>query len=128
MKITLCGSARFEEEFKSTNKYLTLCGHMIYSLACMPSDNGGKDWYTESEKQILDLVHLAKIEESDVIVVVGDGYVGESTIREINWANVRNKLVVFAEHHRRNSVEETCYAINAKLGGRTFLNFKNCND
>ena len=94
MKITLCGSARFEKEFKEANEELTLKGHTVYSLAIYPSDkHGEKNWYTESQKVLLDLAHLRKIMESDAIHIVGDGYIGFSTAREIMWAYSLNKLI-----------------------------------
>lgn len=98
MKIALCGSARFETEFKKWNRRLSLAGHVVYSLAVYPSDVGGKDWYTPQQKLMLDEVHRKKIEESDGIVVVGDGYVGESTIREIVHA-VKLEKKLFATSH-----------------------------
>lgn len=94
MKITLCGSARFEQEFHEYNEKLTLSGHTVYSLAVFPSTKGAKNWYTETIKQTLDLIHLSKIEESDAIFVINPGgYVGESTRREIEWAVIRAKAI-----------------------------------
>ena len=93
MIITLCGSARFEKEFKEANEDLTLKGHTVYSLAVYPSDKGDKNWYTESQKVLLDLAHLRKIMESDCIHIVGDGYIGFSTAREILWAKSLNKII-----------------------------------
>lgn len=95
MIVTLCGSARFEQDFINANRELTLRGVVVYSLACMPSDHGGKDWCNEEQKMMLDLAHLAKISASDAIFVVGDGYVGESTTREIAWARMNGKAVVW---------------------------------
>ena len=94
MKITLCGSARFEKEFKDANESLTLKGHTVYSLAVYPSDKAGeKNWYTGAEKVLLDLAHLRKIMESDAIHIVGDGYIGFSTAREILWAKSLGKII-----------------------------------
>lgn len=95
MKITLCGSARFQHEFEAWNEALTLAGHIVYSLAVLPSfHNGEKSWYTDAQKQTLDLAHLAKIEESNAIVVLDvNGYIGESTKREIEWAEMRGKTI-----------------------------------
>lgn len=97
MKITLCGSARFEQEFQEWNEKLTFAGHVVHSLAVLPSFHGGdKNWYTPAQKQTLDLAHLAKIEESDAIFVLDvGGYIGDSTRREIEWAHIRNKIVYF---------------------------------
>jgi predicted amidohydrolase len=94
MKITLCGSARFEQEFHRLARELTLAGHVLYSLSVFPSFAGSKNWYSEEQKVVLDLVHLAKIEESDAVLIIDvDGYIGESTRREIAWARIRGKRI-----------------------------------
>lgn len=63
-----------------------------------PSVEGTKNWYTDDEKETLDLAHLSKIEESDAILVLNkDNYIGESTKREVKWAKMRNKLVFWLE-------------------------------
>lgn len=99
MKIALCGSAKFEKEFHDWDEALTLAGHVVYGLAVYPSSKGNKkDWYSESAKQTLDLCHLAKIEESDAVVVINvGGYLGESTHREVEWARIRGKTIYHAE-------------------------------
>jgi hypothetical protein len=98
MKIALCGSARFEREFKDWNKHLTLVGHIVYSLSVYPSDEVGKDWYTPEQKLILDLAHIGKIDASDAIVVCNvGGYVGDSTSREILHAIKSGKEVYYIE-------------------------------
>lgn len=51
MLITLCGSARFEKEFKEINERLSLEGHVVYSLAVYPSDKPCKNWYTAEQKK-----------------------------------------------------------------------------
>lgn len=86
MKITLCGSARFEDEFKDANKRLSLAGHVVYSLAVFPSDESGKNWYTPKQKETLDRVHKLKIKNSEAILVIcPEGYIGDSTQSEITY-------------------------------------------
>lgn len=98
MKFTICGSARFEQLWHEWNKRLGLMGHISYSLMTFPSVEGSKSWYTEEQKWTLDLAHLAKIEDSDAILVLNkDGYVGESTSREVKWARMRGKKVFWLE-------------------------------
>lgn len=101
MKLTLCGSARFENRFIEWNEKLTLKGHVVYSLAVMPSSKGGeKNWYSEEQKTMLDLAHFGKILNSDGIVVLNeDGYYGESTTREIAWARMNGKRVFWTQPH-----------------------------
>ncbi len=97
MKVTLCGSARFEDLFHSYNEKLTLAGHVVYGLAVYPSmKDGDKNWYNEQQKTMLDLVHLNKISNSDGIVVINqDGYIGDSTRREIEWAAINGKHIYY---------------------------------
>lgn len=104
MKITLCGSAKFEGMFHKWNKDLTLSGHTVYALAVYPSFmENNKNWYTEEEKAILDLCHLNKILNSDAIVVIDvDEYYGESTAREIMWARLNNKKIYWITPHSKN--------------------------
>lgn len=98
MKITLCGSCKYVNMYHEINKKLTLAGHIVYSLAWFSDENNKP---SGTEKEMLDLIHLAKIKESDAIVVIDcDGfsktsYFGESTLREIRWSAILNKKIVF---------------------------------
>lgn len=104
MRITLCGSARFEGSFHLWNKKLTLAGHTIYGLAVYPSfQEGNKNWYNDQEKEMLDLVHLDKILNSQGIVVIDvDEYYGDSTRREIAWARLHEKRVYWITENSKN--------------------------
>jgi hypothetical protein len=106
MKITLCGSLKFEQQFHEWNKKLTLAGHVVYSVAVFPSYAGSKSWYTEEEKIGLDLIHLLKISNSDAIFVINVGhYIGESTTREIEWAHLNEKLVFLLTSWRNGDLK-----------------------
>jgi hypothetical protein len=99
MRITLCGSTRFESLFHDWNHKLACAGHTVYSLSLFGREakDAGKDdkkIVTEDEKITLDLVHFDKILNSDAIVVINqDGYIGFSTAREIRWARMQGKRV-----------------------------------
>ena len=98
MKFTICGSAKFEPLWHEWNKKLGLMGHHAYGLMTYPSIEGNKDWYSADQKELLDLMHFAKIEDSDAILVLNkDNYIGYSTNREIMWARIRGKLVFWLE-------------------------------
>ena len=87
--VTLCGSTRFLEDFNTANRELSTRGLTVFSISlALPSNEAAG-----GVKHILDLVHLNKILKSDAIVVVGDGYVGESTAREILWAAMQGKPI-----------------------------------
>lgn len=108
MRITLCGSAKFENRFIEWNERLTMKGHVVYSLAVMPSSKGDKNWYTLEQKTILDQVHLAKILNSDAIVVLNEdgGYYGESTTNEIRWARMNGKKVYWTMPHMPKPIDD----------------------
>lgn len=98
MKLTLCGSARFEKEFKKADKLLSLAGHVVYSLAVYPSDAEGKDWYTAIQKDVLDTVHKLKILNSEGIVLIApNGYIGDSTRSELRFAKKNHKAIFTIE-------------------------------
>lgn len=98
MKVTICGSLRFEDDIQKWHEALAFGGYTPYCMVAMPSQhNNKKEWYSTHEKMILDLIHLSKIEESDAVLVVDvDGYIGESTQREVWWAKIRDKAIYYA--------------------------------
>lgn len=102
MKITLCGSLRFEPYWHEANKQLGLLGHISYSVMTFPSIEGDKTWYTPEQKYTLDLAHFAKIEESEAVVMLNiEGYLGESSLRELAWARMRRKTVYWTVRDER---------------------------
>jgi hypothetical protein len=92
-RITLCGSTRFKDEYALWNKRLTLAGFIVYSVSGF---GHAGDSFTAEEKERLDQVHLAKIDNSHAIVVLNvDGYIGDSTRREIEHATATGKDVYY---------------------------------
>jgi hypothetical protein len=98
MVVTLCGSVRFERDFKEAKLKLGLRGIIVIDLSTYPSEHEvsgrGADLDESYDKLILDLVHLQKIMSSDAVLIVGDGYIGKSTAREILWASMLDRMVV----------------------------------
>lgn len=93
--VCLCGSTRFKDVYVSENVRLTLEGKIVLSVGLFA---GSGDAMTEEEKQMLDALHLRKIDLADEVRVVNvNGYVGESTLREIDYANRLGKSVSFVE-------------------------------
>ncbi|KRE42697.1 hypothetical protein [Knoellia sp. Soil729] len=100
--ITLCGSTRFEAEFAEVNQRLTLEGCVVISLEMFSlPDLADGDWTADSsqlEGRLRD-VHLQKIRMADeVYIVEPGGYVGESTRREIAYAQSLGKPVRYLSH------------------------------
>jgi len=95
--ITLCGSTRFKDEFLETQKRLTLEGNIVISVGLF-GHSGDNEVWTEGVKDMLDRQHLAKIDLADEIFVVNvGGYIGDSTRREIAYANYRGKSITYLE-------------------------------
>lgn len=94
MIITLCGSTKFEKKYKFWNFYLTLSGHIVLSCSIMGhSENKQLD---RIHKAKLDVMHFQKIDMSDAIFVINPGgYIGESTEREIIYAEQKGKDIYY---------------------------------
>ncbi|WP_457208137.1 hypothetical protein [Nocardioides sp. P5_C9_2] len=89
--VTLCGSTRFEAEFAEVNQRLTMEGCLVFSLGMFSlPDLADYDWAADAAdlKGRLGRVHFQKIRMADEVYVVDPGgYVGESTRREIAYAD-----------------------------------------
>lgn len=93
--ITLCGSTRFKDEFIAEQKRHTLEGHIVISVGLF-GHSGDDEVWSEKTKEMLDDMHLRKIDLADEIFVINaGGYIGESTRREIEYATKTNKLVKY---------------------------------
>jgi len=88
--VTLCGSTRFKEAFMRANREESLKRNIILTVA-MFGHLEGLDMDSK-EKELFDKLHLDKIAMSDEILVLDvDGYIGESTKKEIEFAKSANK-------------------------------------
>jgi hypothetical protein len=99
----LCGSTRFSNAFREQNLRLTLAGHIVLSIGCdMRTDTELFAGLTEDRiaaiKADLDTLHLRKIDlAAEVLVLNVDGYIGESTRREIAYATALGKPIRYLE-------------------------------
>jgi hypothetical protein len=106
-RITLCGSTRFKKAFMEWNARLTLQGAVVYSVA-MWSHNIRVE-PTEEQKELLDVIHKAKIDASDEIFVLDvGGYIGSSTRSEINHALSTCKAVRYLSSEYPDWTEADC--------------------
>ncbi len=93
--VTLCGSIRFKDDFIKVQKALTLEGKIVISVGLF--EHSG-DAITDEQKIMLADMHKRKIDMSDTIFVINkDGYIGESTISEIEYAESTGKMVTYLE-------------------------------
>lgn len=91
--VTICSSTKFKEECEYINKELTRRGIAVYGIG----------WFyhyynetpTRNEKKIMDMLHLEKIKNSSMIIVVApNGYIGKSVSKEIQYALKNGKRVL----------------------------------
>jgi len=91
--VCLCGSTRFSKAFRAANLRETLAGRIVLTIGCdFKSDDALG--LTLVDKARLDELHLRKIDLADEVLVLDvDGYIGESTAREIAYATAEGKLI-----------------------------------
>ncbi|MBQ8430527.1 MAG: hypothetical protein IJX26_01105 [Clostridia bacterium] len=85
-------------------KRLTLEGNIVISVGLFGHSGDSEVWENMDEgtltktKQMLDDMHKSKIDMSDEIFVINkNGYIGESTRAEIEYAIKTNKKVNYME-------------------------------
>ncbi|KND48880.1 MAG: hypothetical protein AB200_00435 [Parcubacteria bacterium C7867-005] len=103
MKITICGSMKFNDKFLELKSELEAVGHEVL----MPVAVSGLDyWEDDGTKRIeakkgLGLVgkHLDKITESEAILVANytkgdiENYIGANTFLEMGYAKYKDKKI-----------------------------------
>ena len=95
--ITLCGSTRFKDQFLEAQKRLTLAGNIVISVGLF-GHSGDDEVWAEGTKEMLDDMHKRKIDMADGIYVINvDGYIGQSTRSEIEYARSQGKTVEYLE-------------------------------
>ena len=102
--ITLCGSTKFKDEFLRVQKELTLKGNIVISVGLFGHSGDNEVWENMDEgtktktKEMLDDMYKRKIDMSDEIFVRNvNGYIGESTKSEIEYAISTGKKVNYLE-------------------------------
>ena len=98
--VTLCGSTRFKEQYMEVQKRLTLDGCIVISVGLF-GHSGDDEVWKHGTKEMLDDMHLRKIDMADEIFVINvGGYIGESTKREIAYAEKTGKKVNYLENDK----------------------------
>ncbi|MDQ1033618.1 hypothetical protein QFZ75_000034 [Streptomyces sp. V3I8] len=95
--VVLCGSTRYWEQIAEAALYETAAGRIVLAPGCnlkQPHPLWAQPAQAERLKQLLDGLHLWKIDlADDVLVVNPHGYIGESTSREIAYARSLGKPI-----------------------------------
>lgn len=93
--ITICGSLKYEADMKLVAEKLALEGNCVLT----PVFPVSKDIKISKEQMNnLKEAHFKRIEMSDEVYVVNkDGYIGDSTKLEIEYATKLNKVIRYYE-------------------------------
>ncbi|MFI8233829.1 hypothetical protein ACIGDI_33885 [Streptomyces sp. NPDC085900] len=88
--VVLCGSTRFWDALAEANAYETAAGRIVLAPGCdmkRPHPLWADSQQADRIKAVLDDLHLRKIDLADEVLVVNPGgYIGDSTRREIAYA------------------------------------------
>jgi hypothetical protein len=101
--VCLCGSTRFWREFQEVNLQETLAGNIVLSIANVSSSDtelfaGLSEQEREHIVKTLDELHFRKIELADEVLIINkEGYMGESTKRELEYAQHLGKVIRWLE-------------------------------
>jgi len=100
--ITLCGSTKFKDEFVEVQRKLTLEGNIVISVGLFGHADGEYETVlTDEVKIMLDDMHKRKIDMAEEIFVINkNGYIGESTRSEIDYASKKGKKISYLENNR----------------------------
>lgn len=98
--ITICGSLKFENDIKHWAEKLTLQGNCVLSIIYPTNIN--LETYTPEQRKIFAKAHYKRIDLSDAVFVVNkNGYIGNSTQKEIEYAKLHGKEVIFSESEHK---------------------------
>lgn len=95
---TLCGSTRFMADMTRAAQIETMRGNMVLRPECdlKTPDPLWSPARLPGIKVALDMLHRAKIDAADVVLVVAPGgYIGESTRNEIEYAQEQGRPIRF---------------------------------
>jgi len=97
--VCLCGSTRFMQQFFEVGWEFTLQGYIVLSVGvCKHAEHHGAEALGQEVVDKLDELHLRKIDLADEVFVLNvGGYIGESTSREIKYAQGQNKPISYLE-------------------------------
>lgn len=103
--VCLCGSTRFRTVFDQVAADETLAGRIVltvndWNVSRRPENQFAGDGHhpPDAEKQMLDELHLRKIDLADEVLILNvDGYIGSSTRNELAYARRAGKRIRFLE-------------------------------
>ena len=95
--VCLCGSGRFRDAYERAEFDKTLSGEIVLTIGCNTHDVA-REPELAGKKPFLDELHKRKIDLCDYVFVLNvDGYIGDSTRSEIEYAEAHGKPVEYLE-------------------------------
>lgn len=92
--VCLCGSTRFMNHFFAAGWVETLAGKIVLSVGVVLRGHGPHQGEAHGVKEMLDELHKRKIDLADEVLILDvNGYVGESTRSEIEYAERHGKPI-----------------------------------
>lgn len=106
--VCLCGSTRFYKDYQQAYFEETMKGHIVLSVGFYPHASeevhGHTIGITAEQKWKLDELHKRKIDMSaEILVLDVEGYIGDSTRSEIDYARMRGKRVRYLSREKIGS-------------------------
>ena len=97
--VCFCGSTRFMDAFHEAGWQLTLEGRIVLSIGvCKHAEHHGGEALGQHVAERLDELHLRKIDLAEWVFILNvDGYIGDSTRRELEYAKSQGKRITFLE-------------------------------
>lgn len=97
--VCLCGSTRFMDAFFQAGWKFTLEGQIVLSIGvCKHAEHHGGEALGQGVADKLDELHMRKIDLADSVFVLNvDGYIGESTRKEIEYAESLHKPIGYLQ-------------------------------
>lgn len=93
--ITMCGSFKFIPEIMAETERLSLEGNCVLSIIY---ETKNREAYSEDDCNLFGKLHFQRIQMCDAIFVVNvNGYIGEATKREIEYAKKLGKEILYLE-------------------------------
>ena len=91
--ITICGSMKFKDIMLKEYDRLSNKGYIVF----LPILNLDTENNNDSEFSLN--LHKQKIDLSDIVYIINeDNYIGKSTSKELEYAKLKNKVIMFYYH------------------------------
>jgi len=102
--VCLCGSTRFMDAFFDAGWQFTLEGKIVLSIGvCNHAKHHGAEALGPEVVERLVELHLRKIDLADSVFVLNvGGYIGESTAKEIEYAEKTGKPIEYLDKRKNN--------------------------